>query len=92
VTRAELDDAPGFRHPHDRVQDVGVNRSVGAVVEREAARRLELGQVLAVSLKEGQLLVEVELDPGELALPLPDLLRQRSEIRDRAVEALDDDL
>jgi hypothetical protein len=45
-----------------------------------------------VSLPEGQLLVEVELDPGELALPLPDLLRQRSEIRDRAVEALDDDL
>jgi hypothetical protein len=74
------------------VQNVGVNRSVGAAVQGVAARGLELGQVLAVSLQEGQLLVEVELDPGELVLPLPGLPRQRSEIRDRAVEALDDDL
>src|SRR5690348_3367077 len=99
VARTELDDPTRLRGAHSGVEDVGVDRAIRAVRKeigvRIAVRQLgwlKLVQVWAKIVEVSSLLVEIEVDPGEVALALPGRVRNAFQVRNRAVETLDDDL
>ena len=60
--------------------------------DRILGRPRQLCQIWAITLQECELCHDVEVDSRQLATPLPGRVRQRREVGDRAVEALQDDL